>query len=158
MNKLLVVFYFISIIITAIIFALINVLTGPVLLERSSISNGNPGLFPLIFLTPFLIISIIGTFKLAIMLARKMFKTVQFYLMMICLLVFSSVIYWLTFKEAQALRLFIFQHNHSVTEIAEIPLLNTYSNAIFFNGWTLLALLFTASGIAYIWTFIQHRQ
>ncbi len=41
-------------------------------------------------------------------------------------------------KEAQALRLFIFQNNHSVTEIAEIPLLNTFSNAIFFNGWTLL--------------------
>ncbi|WP_152928062.1 hypothetical protein [Lysinibacillus macroides] len=82
-----------------------------------------------------------------------MLKTKQFYLMMI----FSSMIYWLMLQEAQVLRLFIFQNNHSVTEIAEIPLLHAFSNAIFFNGWTLLALLFTASGIAYIWRFIRYR-
>lgn len=50
MSKLSWFYYSTSLIITAIIFSLIHVFTEPIVIGSSNgISNGNPGLFPLVF-------------------------------------------------------------------------------------------------------------
>ncbi|MEC1180597.1 hypothetical protein P9B03_19220 [Metasolibacillus meyeri] len=150
-SKLSLFFYSLSVVVTIIICYLINYLTEPVLAEnsKSNISNGNPGLFPLIFLTPFLLILIVGTFKVTYTFAKRTLQTIQFKIIIVFSLIVSSIIYFFTFKEAQKLRLLIFDNNDSVTKIDEIPLLNIYSNSTFFNGWTLIALLFTIIFIAH---------
>lgn len=159
MSKLLWLFYSLSVIVTVIIFYFINYFTEPILIGNTdnSISNGNPGLFPLVFLSPFLIVSIFGTFKLAYFFAERSINTMQFKIVMIFSFIFSIIVYFLTFKDARELRLVVFDNNDSVTEIAEIPLLNTYSNSIFFNGWTLLALGSTIFLIVYFLTLVKKR-
>jgi hypothetical protein len=158
MSKLSWLYYATSLIITAIIFSLIHVFTEPIVIGSSNgISNGNPGLFPLVFFTPFFIVSIMGTYKLANRLALKTMKTMPFYSMIVLSFLFPSIVYSLTLKKAQELRVFVFEHNQLVTEIAEIPLLNTYSNSIFFTGWTFLALHFTVIWIAYVLAFLKHK-
>ncbi|GLC87128.1 hypothetical protein [Lysinibacillus piscis] len=133
MSKLSIFLYSISIVVIVIIFCLINYFTAPLLVGKSNnISNGNPGLFPLVFLAPFLIIFMIGTFKVAYMAAKSTLQTRPFKIVMILSLLISGSIYFFTFKEARELRLLIFKHNNSVTEIHEITLLNIYSNSIFF--------------------------
>ena len=133
MTKLSYFFYSLSIMITAVLFYVINFLTEPISIgsSNSNISNGNPGLFPLIFLTPFLIVTIIGTFQLAYHLAKRTFKTIQYKIIMIASFLFSSSIYIFTYIEAKEFRLVVFENNDSVNRVAEIPLLNTYSNNIF---------------------------
>jgi len=146
--------------ITAVLFYVINFLTEPISIgsSNSNISNGNPGLFPLIFLTPFLIVTIIGTFQLAYHLAKRTFKTIQYKIIMIASFLFSSSIYIFTYIEAKEFRLVVFENNDSVNRVAEIPLLNTYSNNIFFNGWTLLALLLTVVCFAYFYTLVKQMD
>ncbi|WP_313150206.1 hypothetical protein [Lysinibacillus capsici] len=160
MNKLSLFFYSLNVIVTSIAFYVINFLTEPVLIGSSenNISNGNPGLFPLVFLMPFLIVSIIGTFKIAYSFAKRTYKTMQYKIIIIFSFLLSSIIYFFTFKEARKFRLLVFENNDSVTKITQIPLLNTYSNNIFFNGWTLLALLFTTVFIAYCFALVKQRD
>jgi len=160
MSKLSLFFYVLSLIITAIIFSFVHFLTEPIIIgsSKNSISNGNPGLFPLLFITPFFIVSIIGTFKIAYVAAKRTFKTVSFKIMMLFSFIFPSVMVLLTIKKAKEVRLIIFHHNDSVTDLAEIALLNTFSNHIFFNGWTLLALLLTIVWIAYLCVFMKPQD
>ena len=159
MSKLSLFIYIVSVLVTVSIFYLINFLTETVVVgESNNMGNGNPGLFPLIYLTPFLIISIIGTFKLIYVFIERRIRTIQPLLIMLFSLIGSIIIYFLTYREARQMRTLFFNNNDSVTRINEIPLLNSYSNNIFFNGWTLLALLFTVTFIACLIALIRQKD
>lgn len=159
MSKLSLFIYIVSVLVTIGIFYLINFLTETVTVgESNNMGNGNPGLFPLIYLTPFLIISIIGTFKLIYVFVERRIRTIQPLLIMLFSLIGSIIIYFLTYREARQMRTLFFNNNDSVTRINEIPLLNSYSNNIFFNGWTLLALLFTVTFIACLIALIRQKD
>ncbi|MGF2616978.1 hypothetical protein FZC84_03895 [Rossellomorea vietnamensis] len=151
--------YFISVLATIMMFILGNILTEPLVTESGlgGGGNGNPGLFPFVVLFPFLLIFFYGTYwffkKLIASLTTKAVKN---------LTIISSAVIGLilavSIKKAAELRLLIVEQNPSFENVAQVDLINTYSNSIFFNFYTFLALLLLILSLACIRTLLMRRN
>lgn len=98
--------------------------------------NGNPGLFPILFLYPFFFFFLYGMVKIAYNFLYSKFETRLFKYVMLLSFLLVSIISAMTINKANSLRTSIMKINQSFSDSAPIPLLNTFSNNIFFNAFT----------------------
>ncbi|MGM0846069.1 MAG: hypothetical protein ACQEUT_13920 [Bacillota bacterium] len=134
--------YFISVLATIIMFILGHILTEPLVTESgmSGGGNGNPGLFPLMVLLPFFLIFIYGTYWFFNKWIENVTLKTKWGLTIISCAVFT-LIFADTLNKADALRYLIVKQNPSFENVSQVDLINTYSNSIFFNFYTFMALL-----------------
>ncbi|MGD6966930.1 hypothetical protein ACQCVP_10900 [Rossellomorea vietnamensis] len=134
--------YFISVLATIMMYILGNNLAEPLLTESglSGGGNGNPGLFPFVVLSPFLLIFIYGTYWLFNKGIDNVTVKSKWGLTIISCAVFT-LIFAFTLNKAEALRYLIVNQNPSFENVSQVDLINTYSNSIFFNFYTFVALL-----------------
>lgn len=102
--------------------------------------NGNPGLFPWLFLLPFFLGFLLGTFIYLLKWIRRL-KKKSIYYILFSSLVLSSIIVIITYKNANNLRERIIEVHPSFTNAKQIDLLNTFSNDIFFNPYTFILVI-----------------
>ncbi|TYS19038.1 hypothetical protein FZC78_06005 [Rossellomorea vietnamensis] len=133
--------YFISVLATIMMYILGNNLTEPLLTESGlGGGNGNPGLFPFVVLSPFLLIFIYGSYWLFNkLIASVTTKSVKNLTIISCAVI--GLILAVSIKKAAELRLLIVEQNPSFENVSQVDLINTYSNSIFFNFYTFVALL-----------------
>ncbi len=122
--------------------------------------NGNPGLFPWIFLFPFFVFFVYGTYKYSMLILTQLGKAEK---LMITArsIVLSFIILLNLYNQAPELRKRIVEHSPSYTKESELSLLNFWSNSIFFNFFTfvliiLLTLVFSV-GISILRKFYSRK-
>ncbi|HWI46741.1 MAG TPA: hypothetical protein VNU45_00785 [Rummeliibacillus sp.] len=143
--------YFISFLMSGLLFYLCNDMTQTLNINSEFGvvgGNGNPGLFPWIFLFPFFGFFVYGTFKYSMFTLTKLAKAKK--IMIIAgASVLSFIILINVYNQASELRKKIVEVSPSYTKESELSLLNFWSNSIFFNFTTfllvvLLTILFSA--------------
>ena len=137
------VFYIISFLMSCLLFYLCNYMTQT-LNSNSQFGvisgNGNPGLFPWIFLFPFFVFFVYGTYKYSILILTQLAKAKK--LMIIASsIVLSFIILLNLYNQASALRKRIVELSPSYTKESELSLLNFWSNSIFFNFFTFVLVI-----------------
>ncbi|PPA71894.1 hypothetical protein C4B60_00500 [Jeotgalibacillus proteolyticus] len=141
-------------------FILVNVLSEPLVTESGLTSggNGNPGLFPVVFLYPFLIFFIYGTTVILKNWISYKFITKNLYYLSVVsffgVLISSISVYY----RASKFRYFIVHKNSSFTDVSQISLLNTFSNSIFFNFFTFLLVIILSLFIASTWVLLKTKR
>lgn len=159
MNKLFLFLYCISTFATIGLFYFINLLTEP--FNPESIlqggGNGNPGLFPIIFLFPFLLYFIYGTTKIVYQFLLKNNIKLLYTITIGSFIGVVSILY-LTLAEAYDFKKYISNSHPSYALDSQIPLLNTYSNNLFFNTNTFIMLVLICTFIAGIFSIKRIRK
>jgi len=144
MKKMYLFLYSVSLIGTIVFFYYTNLFTEAVNIEDGIAGgggNGNPGLFLIVFLWPFIMVFTMLTIDLIYCwLATRLNQNLLF-----CLLIISMIsimiIGFTTVQQANELREIIVEFNPSFDDVTQMSLLNTFSNSIFFNGLTFVMLL-----------------
>ncbi|WP_422124464.1 hypothetical protein DHX103_06505 [Planococcus sp. X10-3] len=158
MNKILLVLYVVSTGMVMLGFYAINFFTEPVGEDGAGGGNGNPGLFPVVFIMPFFFYFLYGTVEISMRLAESYRKkrTLFVSLVLSVLATISIAIY--TFLKAEALRTDILQKRDDLETASEFPLLNTFSNSIFFNPLTFVLVVLVCYMIGALWSVSRARH
>lgn len=158
MNRLLGFMYLGSVLIVMLGFYGMNFFTETIVDGGTGGGNGNPALFILVFLMPFLFYFLYGTIELSMWLVKtfKEKSPLRISLMLSGGIAFSIIVY--TFFKAQALRYEITEKLENFDEISQIGLLNTFSNAVFFNPLTFILLLLICYLIGAGWTTLSLKR
>ena len=158
MNKILLFLYVVSTGMVMLGFYAINFLTETIGENGSGGGNGNPGLFPVVFVMPFFFYFLYGTIELSMRLAESYKKNSTLYLSLaISVLTVISIAAY-TFLKAEALRTEIFEKKDYLESASQFPLLNTFSNSIFFNPLTFLLVLLGCYIIGAFWSLRRARR
>ncbi|MFD1032608.1 hypothetical protein [Metaplanococcus flavidus] len=158
MNKILIFLYVISTVMVMLGFYAINFLTEPLGADGYAGGNGNPGLFPVVFVMPFFFYFLYGTVELSMRLAeRYREKRILFVSVAISVLTAISIAVY-TYLEADAVRTEILLKRDDLKTASEIPLLNPFSNSIFFNPLTFVLVVLVCYVIGALWSVSRARR
>lgn len=155
MKKFFLFLYLCSFLLTGLVFILSNAMTSEVTADSRS-GNGNPFLFPLMFLHPFILFFLYGTTEYSMrFLLKWSVKRIQ----LCAFLAFSlvSLISVLTFNAVMTMQAKIITINNSIDGPDQIGYLNIYTNSLFFNGYTFLMVLLFCFLIGCTWALIKKR-
>lgn len=158
MKSIYLVLYIFSTVATILMFVLVNRLTEPLISGGSGGGNGNPGLFPIIFLFPFGLVFIYGTYSLLKKWISNNFSTIAIKGATIASFIGVCLILWRVLGQALKLRYAIVEKNPSFDQVSDISLLNTYSNSIFFNEYTFLMLILAVLFVAGVRSLLANRK
>lgn len=155
MNKILLFLYFVSVLAVMLGFYEMNFFTTD--LQEDSTGGSNPAMIIPVFLLPFFFYFLYGTTEFSMRLAESYKKRG----MLISSLVFSAAaaitILVYTFARAQAMRNEIVQKLDHIENASQMPLLNLYSNSIFFNPLTFILVLLVCYIAGALWSMGRKR-
>ena len=158
MNKILLLLYVISTGVVMLGFYTINFFTETLGEDGSGGGNGNPGLFPVVFVMPFFFYFLYGTAELSMRLAEKYTKRSTLFVSLAISVTAAISIVIYTFWKAEALRAEIFEKKDYLESASELPLLNTFSNSIFFNSLTFILVVLVCYIIGALWSVSRGRR
>jgi hypothetical protein len=144
--------YIISTFLTIFLFMLINILTESLETKKMlgvTLGNGNPNLFPILFLPPFLLLFLYGTIRYSYrFIFSKFGRNTIIYTIGISLIISGFIIY-LAIKEAINIRSMLIEQYPNLSD-SNVALLNSYTNSAFFNLYTFVMIIlicFSISGL-----------
>lgn len=139
MKKLTFFMYMLSFFITALFFVFMNAATQEVSASSRS-GNGNPFLFPLVFIHPFILFFLYGTIdysgKWVMKGQKKRIKLGAFLAIGTAALIFIFTILRIGKKREEIARI-----NDTFTDASQVSALNIYTNDLFFNGYTFIGVV-----------------
>ncbi len=146
MNKIWIALYGFSAVLTIAAFYGVNYFTEPVNNDDYRGGNGNPALFFPVVLMPFLFCFIYGTVELSMRVAENWLSCKKTWIGIGLSLLYTVVISIWTFRAATEFRIYIVDTKDAYDDPAQFPLLNVFSNDLFFNLYTFLLVV----GICFI--------
>lgn len=158
MNKILLFLYVVSTVMVMLGFYAINFLTETVKEDGSGGGNGNPGLFPIIFVMPFFFYFLYGTVELSMRLAVTFRNRRTLFVSMAISVVAAISIAIYTYLKAEAVRTEILQKRADLETASDFSLLNTFSNSIFFNPLTFTLVVLICYLIGALWSVSRKRR
>ncbi|PSL40962.1 hypothetical protein B0H99_10394 [Planomicrobium soli] len=156
MKKFFLFLYLCSFLLTGSVFILSNAMTSEVTPDSIS-GNGNPFLFPLMILHPFILFFLYGTTEYSM---RYLLKWSSKVIRICAFLAFClvSLIFVVTFNAVKSMQAKIIKINDSIDGPNQIGYLNIYTNSLFFNGYTFLMVLLICFLIGCIWALITKKE
>ncbi len=156
MNRILLFFYFVSVLVVMVGFYGMNSFTA--ILEGNDTGGSNPAMVIPVFILPFFFYFLYGTTELSMRFAER-YKNRNVRLGSVVIsaaTAFGIAVY--TFARAQALRNEIVLKLDHIENASQMPLLNLYSNSIFFNlmNFILIILLCYTAGV--LWSISRKRR
>ena len=156
MNRILLFFYFVSVLVVMVGFYGMNSFTA--ILEGDDTGGSNPAMVIPVFILPFFFYFLYGTTELSMRFAER-YKNRNVRLGSVVIsaaTAFGIAVY--TFARAQALRNEIVQKLDHIGSASQIPLLNLYSNSIFFNPMTFILIILLCYMAGVLWSFSRKRR
>ncbi|MFC3210688.1 hypothetical protein [Planomicrobium okeanokoites] len=151
MNKLLFFFYVLAVLVTILVFYVMNYFTAPITPSEGGGGGGNPPIIILVFTLPFIMFFVYGTIELFMRFTLKRLSKKVTIISIILSLLLAGAIVVLTIIKADALRNRIVDVKENFNDPSVFPLLNTFSNDIFFNPLTFLMVLLLCYVFGAIW-------
>lgn len=156
MNRILLFLYFVSVLVVMLGFYGMNLFTS--VLEGDDTGGSNPAMIIPVFILPFFFYFLYGSAELFMRLAER-YKNRN---MLIGSLVLSAAVAIsigaYTFVKARALRDEIVQKLDHIENASQIPLLNLYSNSIFFNPLTFVLVILLCYIAGALWSMGRKRR
>ncbi|AQQ51848.1 hypothetical protein [Planococcus lenghuensis] len=160
MKKLFFFGYLISAGLTVLLFYSINGLTEPLGSADGTWGggNGNPGIFPLVFLWPFLCLFLYGTTAYSMRLMKRAWPAAKIRVSaaVFALLAIGIAVYQVA--AAQAVRKELIRLHPSFNEDHLPSLLNTYTNSIFFNLLTFIMIVLFCLLAGCLWALVRMQE
>ncbi|AQU80846.1 hypothetical protein [Planococcus faecalis] len=158
MRKLLFFLYIVSLLAVLIGFYGMNVFTESIEEDGTGGGNGNPALFILVFLMPFLFYFLYGTTELSMRFVERYKKRRTLVISLVFSVVATISIGVYTFLKAQALRNEIIQRLENFDDVSQISLWNAFSNSVFFNPLTFILVILVCYIFGVIWNSSKNRR
>lgn len=156
MNRILLFFYFVSLLVVMVGFYGMNSFTA--VLEEDDTGGSNPAMVIPVFILPFFFYFLYGTTELSMRFAER-YKNRNVRLgsaVVSAAAAFGIAVY--TFARAQALRNEIVQKLDHIESASQMPLLNLYSNSIFFNPMTFILIILLCYIAGVLWSVSRKRR
>ena len=150
MNKILLLLYFVSVLAVMLGFYGMNFLTTA--LKENSTRGSNPAMIIPVFVLPFFFYFLYGTVELSMRFAErsKNKKMLLGSLVLSAAAAISIIAY--TVAKAQFLQNEIVQKLDYIGNTSQIPLINLYSNSIFFNPLTFFSIVLVCYAAGVFWS------
>lgn len=157
MAKLIMVLYALSAIITILAFYSMNFLSQPVNNDDYWGGNGNPALFIPVVAMPFTFIFLYGTIEFSMRAIGKRHNPQWVFLGILISTTYILAVSIITYKKADEFRTYIIDKKDAYSHPEEFALFNVFSNHIFFNPFTFIALVAFCFLLGAVWSLIKDR-
>ncbi|ANU28186.1 hypothetical protein [Planococcus versutus] len=157
MNKIVMVLYGLSFMVTIAVFYVMNDLTAPLLNTDYRGGNGNPALFFPVVLMPFIFYFLYGTIELSMRIANKWLGHKKTIIVISLSLIYAICTALWTIRAAGKFRTYIVDTKDEYSNPAEFALLNVFSNDIFFNPFTFLGVVAICFVVGAVWSLERNR-